>query len=153
MNKRDLVRTVAAKLKEKDVRKHIYSQSKVFHISDDEGNSKDFVIKHSRSDVMFSGEDVEAIIDSLLEVVEETLAKGEDVSIHGFGTFGLKYRKPRSTKIPKTDEWVDIDGRYIPKFSFGNKLRMSAKLYELSLEDKLPENYRIPEEYSLDKGV
>ena len=38
-----------------------------------------------------------------------------------------------------TGEWVEIDARYIPKFSFGNDLRLCAKIYELSLNDSNPE--------------
>ena len=55
--------------------------------------------------------------------------------MRGFGTLYLKYRKARSTKQVRTGQHIDIDARYTPKFSFGDRLRMCAKLFELSLDD------------------
>jgi len=133
MNRRELVRRIANVMRDNNVRKPVSSPKQVFHISDDEGNKKDFVVRKTDKSVLFTVDDVEAVIDACLYVVEESLKRGEPVSIRGFGSLGLKYRKPRATKRPGTEEWVDIEARYIPKFSFGNDLRMCAKVYELSL--------------------
>lgn len=137
MNRKELVRRVASVMRENNVRKPVSSPKQVFHISDDDGNTKDFVIRKTDKSVLFTADDVEAIVDACLFVVEDAMKRGEPVSIRGFGTLGLKYRKPRATKKLGTDEWVDIDARYIPKFTFGNDLRMCAKVYELSLQDNV----------------
>jgi len=137
MNRKELVRRVASVMRENNVRKPVSSPKQVFHISDDDGNTKDFVIRKTDKSVLFTADDVEAIVDACLFVVEDAMKRGEPVSIRGFGTLGLKYRKPRATKKLGTDEWVDIDARYIPKFTFGNDLRMCAKIYELSLQDNV----------------
>lgn len=135
MNRKELVRRVANVMREKNVRKPVSSPKQVFHISDDEGNTKDFIIRKTDKSVLFTADDVESMVEACLFVIEEAIKRGETVSIRGFGTLGLKYRKPRATKKLGTDEWVDIDARYIPKFTFGNDLRMCAKVYELSLQD------------------
>lgn len=137
MNRKELVRRVASVMRENNVRKPVSSPKQVFHISDDDGNTKDFVIRKTDKSVLFTADDVEAIVDACLFVIEDAMKRGEPVSIRGFGTLGLKYRKPRATKKLGTDEWVDIDARYIPKFTFGNDLRMCAKVYELSLQDNV----------------
>lgn len=136
MNRKELIRNVAAAMRENNIRKLISSPKQVFHISDDDGNQKDFVVKKSDKGVLYTVDDVEAVLDTCLAVIEEAMRRGEAVSVRGFGTLGLKYRKPRATKVPGTEEWVDIESRYIPKFTFGNDLRMCAKVYELSLADK-----------------
>ena len=135
MNKRQLASRIAEVMRKNNIRKAVLVPKKVFHISDDDGNKKDFVVKSADKNVLFSVDDVERVLDTALQVIEESLKTGEPVTIQGFGSFGLKYRKARATKQVGTDEWIDIAARYVPKFSFGNNLRMAAKLYELSLDD------------------
>lgn len=144
MNKGQLISRVAEDMRLNNIRKPVALPKKTFHLTDDDGNHKDFVVKSADKQVLFSVRDVENVLDALVRVIGESLKKGEPVTIHGFGTFGLKYRKARATKQVGTDNWIDIAARYVPKFSFGNDLRMAAKLYELSLEDlKLNESLPI----------
>ena len=135
MNKRQLVSRVAEVMRINNIRKPVLLPKKVLHISDDDGNKKDFIVKSSDKNVLFTVDDIENVVDALIQVIEESLKVGEPVTVQGFGTLGLKYRKARETKQVGTDDWIDVEARYIPKFSFGNNLRMCAKLYELSLQD------------------
>lgn len=136
MNKKDLIEKVVGVLQENNVRKNVASQKTILHISDDYGNASDFVVKKADSGLLFTNKDVSAIVDAILAVVEDSLKRGEEVSIHGFGSLGIHQRAARQTVHPATGEPVEVDARYVPKFNFGNALRMAAKLYELSLEDK-----------------
>lgn len=122
-------------MRENQVRKLVSTPKQVFHISDDNGNKKDFVVRQTDKAVLFTAEDIEAVLDACQTVIEEALKRGDPINIRGFGTLGLKYRKTRATKVPGTDRWVTVEPRYIPKFTFGNDLRMCAKVYELSLSD------------------
>ena len=83
-------------------------------------------------------------MDTCLAVIGDSLKKGESVSIRGFGTLSLNYRKPRVNKHPVTHEEVEVSGRYVPKFESGKDLKMCAKMYELSLEERLA-NYESSE--------
>lgn len=139
MNRRDFIRQVTDVLRKNGVKKPISIPKQVFHISDDDGNSKDFIIKKTDKYSIFTINDVDAIIEACLYVIKECLKKGDPVSFRGIGSLGLKYRKERSTKIIGTDTSVVISGHYVPKFSFGDDLRLCAKLYELSLKDRLEE--------------
>lgn len=139
MNKRDFVRRVSEVLRDSDIKKPISIPKQVFHISDDEGNSKDFTVKKVDKYAVYTANDISAIMDACLYVIQESLKRGEPISLHGFGVFSLRYRKPRATKNVRDNKEIVIEGRYVPKFTFGNDLRMCAKLYELSLDDHLPE--------------
>lgn len=139
MNRKNFIKCVADVLRENGAKKPVSIPKQVFHISDDEGNTKDFAVKKTDKAVMFTQEDVSTIVDACICVITESLKHGEPITFQGFGTLGLNYRKPRKTKIVGTEKEVLIDGHYTPKFSFGNELRMCAKIYELSLRDRLAE--------------
>ena len=137
MNRRELISRIANVMRKEDLKKTISMPKQIFHISDDEGNQKDFIVKKSDKRVLYTADDIDAVIGACMTAVEEALMNGESISIKGFGTLGLKYRAQRATKRPGTDEWVDVEARYIPKFSFGDRLRRCGKVYELSLNDRL----------------
>lgn len=139
MNKKELIRHVSDLLRENNVRKPISIPKHVFHISDDEGNKKDFTVKKTDKSSIYTIEDVGAILDACLCVIQDALKHGEPIAIHGFGTLDIRYRKPRKTKHFETGEDIVVKGRYVPKFSFGNDLRLCARVYEMSLGDKFPE--------------
>lgn len=135
MNKKELISRTVDVLRENNIRKPTSAQKTILHVSDDYGNQSDFVIKKTDKGLLFTTNDVAAIIEACLAVVEDSIKRGEDVSIHGFGTIGVQHRAARQTKHPDTGEIINIEARYVPKFNFGNILRMAAKVYELSLED------------------
>lgn len=135
MNKKELVRNVASKMREKNIRKTMSAQKKILHISDDEGNTSDFVIKKSEKGALFTCDDIEAIIDSCIDVIEDALKSGDIISVRGFGTLALHFRKARSTKHPDTKEDIEISERYVPKFTSGKDLKICAKIFESSLND------------------
>jgi nucleoid DNA-binding protein len=139
MNRSELARKITGVLRDNDVRKPISSPRHVFHITDDEGNSKDFVVKKKERGAIYTVDDVNAILDACQYVIEDALRHGDNISVRGFGTLGLKYRKERATKKLGTDEWVRVAARYVPRFEFGNELRKCAMVYEASLGDRLPE--------------
>ncbi len=136
MNKNELVSRTTKLLNENDIRKTTPVQKTVFHISDDQGNQSDFVIKKTGNNLLFNTGDVSAIVDACLTVVLESLKQGEEVSIQGFGSLRVQHRKGGWTRHPKTGETVAVPERYVPKFESGKSLKMAAKIYELSLEER-----------------
>lgn len=133
MNKKEFISRVTDVLRENDVRKPVSVKKHTFHITDDDGNAADFHIKQHDKNVIYTTEDTANFVDACLAVILDSLKNGEEISFKGFGSLGLHYRAARRTKEPNTGEWCDVEARYVPKFSFGNDLRMAAKLYELSL--------------------
>lgn len=139
MNRKELVRRVSNVLRDNNIKKPVYTQKQVLHISDDDGNTKDFVIKKNDTSVIFTTDDIDAIVDACIYVIQDALKHGDGVSIRGFGSLGLHHRKARITKHPTTGEVVDVEARYVPKFVSGSDLKMCAKIYELSVEENLHE--------------
>ena len=66
---------------------------------------------------------VEAGVKELLELMVQTLAKGDRIEIRGFGSFSLHYRAPRIGRNPKTGEKVELSGKSVPHFKPGKELR------------------------------
>lgn len=151
MNKRDFIRNVTTVLREGNIRKTVSIPKQVFTISDKEGNSKNFEVKGKDKEILFTTDDIEKIIDAFLYVVKESIKQGEPVTFRGFGTFGLNYRKPRSTKSIETGERIEIKGQYVPKFYFGDELKMCARVYEMSLDDRLPDPDETSHEYYVEE--
>lgn len=148
MNKKEFISRVADAVRENGARKPVRVSRHVFNITDDSGNSAKFVIKEKNKEVMYTTEDAGIIIDACLAVIEDALKHGEEISIKGFGSLGLHYRAARRTKQPGTEEWFDVDARYVPKFWYGNDLRMAARVFELSsAEDEERKNLQHHEPY------
>ena len=75
-----------------------------------------------------SAKDVEQAIKEILEMMAQTLSKGERIEIRGFGSFSLHYRAPRVGRNPKTGESVELTGKYVPHFKTGKELRERVNL-------------------------
>ncbi len=70
----------------------------------------------------------EEILESALDTITETLKKGEEVVLTGFGTFSAKVRHARKGVNPqKPAERIDIPEVTIPKFKAGKALKDSLK--------------------------
>lgn len=135
MNKKEFATRVTEVLRENDTRKPISANKHVFHISDNDGNNADFIVKQKNKSVIYTIEDTTNIIDACLAVIEDALKNGEEINIHGYGCLGLHYRAARTTIDPYYGELCEVEARYIPKFTYGKTLRMAARLYELSLKE------------------
>jgi DNA-binding protein HU-beta len=55
-------------------------------------------------------------LNSVLEIVTDTLKKKEDVFLRGFGSFMVKDRKERRTMSLNTREMITIPGKKVVKF-------------------------------------
>jgi len=72
--------------------------------------------------------DVEQSIKEILELMADSLAKGDRIEIRGFGSFSLHYRAPRVGRNPKTGESVELSAKYVPHFKPGKELRERVNL-------------------------
>ncbi|MBO8143598.1 MAG: HU family DNA-binding protein [Thermodesulfobacterium sp.] len=64
-----------------------------------------------------------AVVNAVLEVIEETVKKGEEIRIPGFGTFKVVTRKERKGRNPRTGKEIMIPAAKIVKFAPGAKLK------------------------------
>lgn len=71
--------------------------------------------------------DVELALKQILEIMSDALSQGERIEIRGFGSFALRFRRPRQGRNPKTGEPVALSGKYVPHFKPGKDLRERVK--------------------------
>lgn len=62
-------------------------------------------------------------LDALCTVVIDELGAGGEVSVTGFGAFGVSQRAERQGRNPKTGEAITIPARRAVKFKAGKSLR------------------------------
>lgn len=134
MNKRGFCESIAAKLRDNDITKTVPAERHTFRISDENGNTSKFIVKKSDRKVTFSTEDILAFTNAAMEVIEEALREGDKIVFHGFATLELKFRDARRQRHPATGEIIEIPPHYVPRFSFGDRLRTCARVYELNHE-------------------
>lgn len=132
MNKKELIENVCDVLKDAGKRKPISVPKQVLHISDEEGNERDFVVKRTDKTVSYNLNDVNVVLDAIIAVIQDAIKRGETVSVYSFGTFEVHYRKARRTKSIGQDHYITIPGHYIVRFLPGNDTRKCARVYELT---------------------
>ena len=71
--------------------------------------------------------DAEKAVAAVFEAITETLAKGEKVSLVGFGNFEVKARAERTGKNPATGETMTIAASKVPAFKAGKALKDAVK--------------------------
>lgn len=62
-------------------------------------------------------------LDAALDAITAELAKGEAVSLVGFGTFSVKPRAAREGRNPRTGETIQIAASNTPGFKAGKALK------------------------------
>ena len=71
--------------------------------------------------------DAEKAVTATIDVITETLQKGEKVSLVGSGTFEVRERKERQGRNPQTREPMTIPASKLPAFSAGKALKDAVK--------------------------
>ncbi len=66
---------------------------------------------------------VKETMDSLLETMTDNIAKGNKVTLTGFGTFEVRNRKARTGVKPGTTEKINIPSSKYPAFKAGKSLK------------------------------
>ncbi len=64
-----------------------------------------------------------AAVDAVIDAIKGALAKGEKVSLIGFGSFSVKKRKARTGRNPRTGKAIRIKAKNVPVFSAGKGLK------------------------------
>ena len=67
--------------------------------------------------------EAEGAIKAFTEAVSVALAKKEDVSLVGFGSFISVLQKGKSGKVPGTDKTYTTQDKMVPKFKAGKGLK------------------------------
>lgn len=69
------------------------------------------------------------IVELFFSEISDSLAKGQQVKISGFGNFELHDKKERPGRNPKTGQMIPVSARRVVTFRSGQKLRARVELY------------------------
>jgi len=66
-------------------------------------------------------------LNAMLDIITESLADGEKVTVTGFGTFLVRHRAARMGRNPQTGEPIHIPAQDTPAFRAGSNLKDAVK--------------------------
>ena len=67
------------------------------------------------------------IIDTLFELIKQSLQNGETVLVSGFGRFSVKEKRQRNSRNPQTGEPMTLPSRTVVTFKCSDVLRAAMK--------------------------
>ncbi len=67
--------------------------------------------------------DAEASVNAFVDIITETLTKGDKVQLVGFGSFEVRKRAARKGRNPQTKEEIKIPASKAPVFKAGKALK------------------------------
>ena len=70
-----------------------------------------------------SSADAASAVTAVISTITEALARGETVTIAGFGRFATKDRAARVARNPRSGEAVPVAASRVPTFKAGKTLR------------------------------
>lgn len=73
--------------------------------------------------------ETESLVTITLETIVEAVAKGDRVTLVGFGSFEARERKSRYGRNPKSGEKLYIPPARVPTFSVGNFFKNKVNNY------------------------
>jgi DNA-binding protein HU-beta len=74
-----------------------------------------------------SQKDTGEVVNTTLELIGELLAKGEKITLTGFGTFEVRERQAREGVNPQTREKIQIAATKTPGFSASAPLKEAVR--------------------------
>jgi DNA-binding protein HU-beta len=85
--------------------------------------TKEELIAKAAQDADISKSQAGKALNAIIEGIEGALAKGDKVSLVGFGTFSVAHRAARVGRNPATGASINIAAANVPKFKAGKKLK------------------------------
>jgi integration host factor subunit alpha len=73
-------------------------------------------------DVGLNKREAKEFVDIFVDIVHQTLVRGERVNLCGFGSFDLRDKNDRRGRNPKTGEQIRIPSRRVVTFRTGRNL-------------------------------
>jgi integration host factor subunit beta len=83
----------------------------------------ELVRKLAEHDRHLSRHDFEKIVDAILHVIRDGLARGDRVELRGFGTFALRKYAARMGCNPRTKDPVSVSEKAVPAFKAAKEMQ------------------------------
>jgi len=78
--------------------------------------TKEVLINKIYDEVGLSKATSKKVVEALIELIKESLERGENVLISGFGKFVVREKRPRRGRNPQTGETITISERRVITF-------------------------------------
>jgi integration host factor subunit alpha len=85
--------------------------------------TKDKLITRLQIQMQTSKQEARQAVEGTLEIMKDTLARGEDLLISGFGKFSVRQKRERRGRNPQTKESLMLRPRMVLVFKASGVLR------------------------------
>ncbi len=85
--------------------------------------NKEELVQEITKKAKVTQKDATEVLNNLVATVQKTVAKGEKVTLVGFGTFESRKRAARTGRNPQTGKEIKIAAKTVPAFSAGKKFK------------------------------
>jgi integration host factor subunit alpha len=96
--------------------------------------TKEKLILHFQGHLGLGKRESQQIVDRIFKIMKDSLSKGEDLLISGFGKFSVRQKKARRGRNPQTKESIILSARKVLVFKTSGVLRK-----------RINEGFRMPE--------
>jgi len=86
------------------------------------------IIKNVHEKIGVSKGDSARLVESVFDIIKETLATGEDVKISGFGKLSIRAKQARRGRNPQTGEEIEISARKVLTFKSSQVLKKALNV-------------------------
>lgn len=83
------------------------------------------LIERISEEVGLSKKEAKGVLETVLNEITESLTRGEDVTLTGFGVFTVKAKPERTGRNPVSGQAITIAARNAPAFRAGKALKDS----------------------------
>ncbi|MFN4116626.1 MAG: integration host factor subunit alpha [Inhella sp.] len=67
------------------------------------------------------------MVEAFFELTSDSLIRGKEVKLSGFGNFGLRMKAARPGRNPRTGELIPIEARQVVTFHASQKLKATVQ--------------------------
>ena len=89
--------------------------------------NREELVKEIAKSTKLSQKSVSEVLSATVESIQNTVKKGDKVTLVGFGTFESRRRAARNGRNPQTGKEIKIAAKTVPVFSAGNKFKELVK--------------------------
>jgi integration host factor subunit alpha len=76
------------------------------------------------------------LVESFFDIIKDELAKGNNITISGFGKWSVRNKNARLGRDPHTGEQIIIDARRVVTFKSADKLRSEIMVHIAAKDDR-----------------
>lgn len=87
------------------------------------------IAKHLDEEIGLTNREAKEIVELFFQFISDSLIKGIQVKISGFGNFTLHDKKERPGRNPRTGEEVPVTARRVVTFHTGQKLKARVEKF------------------------